>query len=105
VLIAFFQSWYSPEGRYAPLRGGEMVTIGMGTELAFEFTLKDGQLSSSVFLKLFATRIFVELDWIEQTTPPFDPKFEGTGRHRIEKEKFDEMATWNAFTVMLTLTA
>ena len=78
----------------------------MGGERAFEYTLEDGQVSSSGFLKLFVTREFVDLDWIKQTIEPFDLKFKGTGRKLVmTKENFNKMATWDALTVMLTMTA
>ncbi|KAF7356196.1 Metacaspase-7 [Mycena venus] len=101
------QQWYSPEGRYAlaPLRSGERdVKIGMGSERAFEFMLEPGQVSSSGFLKLFVTREFVDLKWINQAISPFSLKFRGAPRDAGEGYKFDKM-TWDALTVTLTMTA
>ncbi|KAF7356191.1 hypothetical protein MVEN_00950400 [Mycena venus] len=101
------QQWYSPEGRYAgaALQSGETLTIGMGSERAFEFMLEPGEVSSCGFLKLFVTREFIDLDWIRQTVSPFSPSFQGNGRRTTEKEEFDKMVTWDALTVTLTMIA
>ncbi|KAF8217083.1 caspase domain-containing protein [Mycena galopus ATCC 62051] len=100
------QQWYVPETRFGrpPLQDNQPVTIGMGREHAFEFMLEPGQKSSSGFVKLFVTREFVDLGWINQRIPPFDSKFVGNGRSRAQEEPFDKMATWDALTVTLTMT-
>ncbi|KAK7024881.1 Metacaspase-7 [Favolaschia claudopus] len=100
------QEWYSPEGRNsAPLKTNGFVTVGMGGERAFEFTMEDGQVTSSGFIKLFVTREYVDLRWIKQTTEPFKADFKGTGRLKARTETFNKLATWDALTVVLTMTA
>ncbi|KAJ7918596.1 hypothetical protein B0H13DRAFT_2434997 [Mycena leptocephala] len=69
--------WYSPEGSHAPLPSGKRLTLGMGGEHAFEFTLPEGQEESSGFLKLFVAREYVDLERIEQRMSPFHPEFVG----------------------------
>ncbi|KAJ7899339.1 caspase domain-containing protein [Mycena leptocephala] len=89
------QNWYSPAGVDVepPLPSGGMVTIGMGSERAFNFTLLPGELSSCGFLKLFMTTEYIDLGWIPQELSPFDPRFEGTGRLRISHEPLDLRTT------------
>ncbi|KAF7356226.1 ICE-like protease (Caspase) p20 domain protein [Mycena venus] len=96
--------WYLPAN--APLPSGKTVTLGMGSDLAFDFTLSPGERSSSGFLKLFATRNYVDLAWMQQELSPFDPRFEGTGRLRMSDEPLNFMSTkWGELTVPLTITA
>ncbi|KAJ7872051.1 caspase domain-containing protein [Mycena leptocephala] len=102
------QNWYSPAGASVepPLQRGTMVTIGMGSERAFDFTLSPGELSSCGFLKLFVTSEYIDLGWIQQELSPFDPRFVGTGRLRMPHEPLDlRDAMWDAQTVTLTITA
>ncbi|KAK7012789.1 Metacaspase-7 [Favolaschia claudopus] len=100
------QEWYYPQGRESPpLKTNEFVTVGMGGERAFEFTMEDGQVTSSGFIKLFVTREFVDLSGIKQTTKPFNANFEGTGRLNAGRERFNSLATWGALTVRVTITA
>ncbi|KAJ7899351.1 caspase domain-containing protein [Mycena leptocephala] len=105
------QNWYSPAGAGVepPLQSRGMVTIGMGSERAFDFTLSPGELSSRGFLKLFVTSDYIDLGWIQQELSPFDPRFEGIGRLRISHEPVDLRtrwdAIWDAWTVTLTITA
>jgi hypothetical protein len=85
-----------------------MVTIGMGSECAFEFTLSPGELSSCGFLKLFVTSDYIDLGWIQQELSPFDPRFVGTERLRISHEPLDLRTTrwdarWDARTVALKI--
>jgi hypothetical protein len=92
-----------------PLPSEGMVTIGMGSERAFNFTLSPGELSSCGFLKLFVTTEYINLGWIQQDLSPFDPRFEGTGRLRISHEPLDLRTTrwdarWDALMVTLTIT-
>jgi hypothetical protein len=87
-----------------------MVTIGMGSECAFEFTLSSGELSSCGFLKLFVTSEYIDLGWIQQKLSPFDPRFVGTGRLRIAHEPLDLRMTrsdamWDALMVTLVIAA
>ncbi|KAJ6614145.1 caspase domain-containing protein [Mycena sp. CBHHK59/15] len=101
------QSWHSPAGAHvrAPLRAsGGTVTIGMGGERAFEFSLGPHETSSSGFIKVFVTTEFIDLGWIEQEMSPFDPKFEGTGRLEMRREPFVKVPTWDALHVVLTMT-
>ncbi|KAJ7625706.1 caspase domain-containing protein [Roridomyces roridus] len=75
--------WYSPEGRQvrAPLEcDGGSVTIGMGSEYAFEFALPPGESISSGFLKLFVATQYLDIGWIEQKMSPFDLRYQGTQR-------------------------
>ncbi|KAJ7828863.1 caspase domain-containing protein [Mycena leptocephala] len=104
------QNWYSPAaaGVESPLPSGGMVTIGMGSECAFEFTLSSGELSSCGFLKLFVTSDYVDLGWIQQELSPFDSRFVGTERLRISHEPLDLRTTrwdarWDARTVALKI--
>ncbi|KAJ7923547.1 caspase domain-containing protein [Mycena leptocephala] len=85
------QNWYSPPGAgiEPPLQSGGMVTIGMGSERAFDFTLSPSELSSCGFLKLFVTSEYIDLGWIQQDLSPLDPRFEGTGRLRRSHEPLD----------------
>ncbi|KAJ7905991.1 caspase domain-containing protein [Mycena leptocephala] len=71
------QNWYSPAGAGVepPLPSGATVTIGMGSERAFDFTLLPGEESSCGFLKLFVTSEYIDLGWIQQELSPFDSRF------------------------------
>ncbi|KAJ6582414.1 hypothetical protein B0H19DRAFT_1118255 [Mycena capillaripes] len=99
------EKWYTPESRNAaPLYANDgTVTVGMGGEKAFEFSLPRDKRESSGFLKLFVTREFIDLGWIVQGLSPFDQKFEGTGRLKVQREKLDCISTWDALTVTLTM--
>ncbi|KAJ7899316.1 caspase domain-containing protein [Mycena leptocephala] len=92
------QNWYSPAaaGVEPPLRSVGMVTIGMGSERAFDFTLSPGELSSCGFLKLFVTSEYIDLGWIQQELSPLDPRFVGTGRFRTSHEPLDLRTRWDA---------
>ncbi|KAJ7914399.1 caspase domain-containing protein [Mycena leptocephala] len=92
------QNWYSPAGAGVepPLPSGGMVTIGMGSERAFDFTLSPGELSSCGFLKLFVASDCIDLGWILQELSPFDPRFVGTGRLRMLHEPLDLRTRWDA---------
>ncbi|KAJ7914403.1 caspase domain-containing protein [Mycena leptocephala] len=92
------QNWYSPAGAGVepPLPSGATVTVGMGSERAFDFTLSPGELSSCGFLKLFVTSDYIDLGWIQQELSPFDPRFVGTGRFRISHEPLDLRTRWDA---------
>jgi hypothetical protein len=81
-----------------------MVTIGMGSERAFDFTLSPGELSSCGFLKLFVTSEYIDLGWIQQELSPFDPRIVGTGRFRMSHEPLDFRTRWNAMWDALTVT-
>ncbi|KAJ7906015.1 caspase domain-containing protein [Mycena leptocephala] len=88
-----------------PLPSEGTVTIGMGSECAFEFTLSPGELSSCGFLKLFVTSEYIDLRWIQQKLSPFDPRFVGTGRLRMLHEPLDLRTTrsdamWDVLTVL-----
>jgi hypothetical protein len=96
-----------------PLRSGGTLTLGMGGERAFEFTLKKDQKESSGFLKLFVAEKFVDLKWIKQSMSPFDAEFVGVGQRlspfdavvgvgRISMKY--ELKDWDALTVLLTMT-
>ncbi|KAJ7923554.1 caspase domain-containing protein [Mycena leptocephala] len=100
------QNWYSSAGAgvESPLPSGAMVTIGMGSERAFDFTLSPGELSSCGFLKLFVTSEYIDLGWIQQELSPFDPRFVGTGRFRVSHEPLDLRTRWNAMWDALTVT-
>ncbi|KAF8172852.1 hypothetical protein K438DRAFT_176957 [Mycena galopus ATCC 62051] len=100
------QQWYAPPTRFGrpPLQVDWPITVGMGHENAFEFMLEPDQKSSSGFVKLFVTREFVDLSWINQRISPFDPKFVRSGRPDTQAGPFDKMATWDALTVTLTIT-
>ncbi|KAJ6582014.1 hypothetical protein B0H19DRAFT_522207 [Mycena capillaripes] len=99
------EEWYTPENRNAaPLDANDgKVTLGMGGEKAFEFSLPPGKQESSGFLKLFVTREYIDLEWINQRRSPFDPRFVGPGRLKAVKETLDSTSTWDASTVMLTM--
>jgi hypothetical protein len=73
-----------------------MVTIGMGSQRAFDFTLSPGELSSCGFLKLFVTSEYIDLGWIQQELSPLDPRFVGTGRFRMSHEPLDLRTRWDA---------
>ncbi|KAJ7899314.1 caspase domain-containing protein [Mycena leptocephala] len=92
------QNWYSPaaSGVEPLLRSVGMVTIGMGSQRAFDFTLSPGELSSCGFLKLFVTSEYIDLGWIQQELSPLDPRFVGTGRFRMSHEPLDLRTRWDA---------
>ncbi|KAJ7083811.1 caspase domain-containing protein [Mycena epipterygia] len=100
-------SWYAPAGMHVkpplPARGGAL-TIGMGGERAFEFTLPPGESESSGFLKLFVSTQYLELGWIQQPVSPFDPKYEGTPRLDGTREPMADVERWDALSVLLTMT-
>ncbi|KAJ7896200.1 caspase domain-containing protein [Mycena leptocephala] len=58
--------YFDPEAYtiHAPLLHESTVTIGMGSEPAFEFTLSLGEESSAGLLKVFVTSVYVDLGWI-----------------------------------------
>ncbi|KAF7364906.1 hypothetical protein MVEN_00361100 [Mycena venus] len=100
------QPWYLPAGPRInpPLPSGGIVTLGMGSDPSFEFTLSPGELSSCGYLKLFVTKDYVDLGWMEQELSPFDQHFEGTGRLRMSEEPLNFMSTiWDALTVTVTI--
>ncbi|KAJ7242297.1 hypothetical protein C8J57DRAFT_1726371 [Mycena rebaudengoi] len=101
------QCWYFPEDkRVPPLKAnGKEVRIGMGGEPPFEFGLLPGKTSSSGFLKLFVSTHYLDLDWIEQETSPFDQAFTGTGRLTGKCVKLQKMPKWDALKVKLTMTS
>jgi hypothetical protein len=89
-----------------PLKAnGKEVGIGMGGEPPFEFGLPPGKTSSSGFLKLFVSTHYLDLDWIEQETSPFDQAFTGTGRLTGKCVKLQKMPKWDALKVKLTMTS
>ncbi|KAJ7918590.1 caspase domain-containing protein [Mycena leptocephala] len=92
------QNWYSPAaaGVEPPLPSEGMVTIGMGSERAFDFTLSSGELSNCGLLKLFVTSEYIDLGWIQQESSPFDPQFVGTERFRMSHEPLDLRTRWDA---------
>ncbi|KAJ7884026.1 hypothetical protein B0H13DRAFT_1721125 [Mycena leptocephala] len=102
------RSWYSPASVHdaAPLKKNGVLTIGMGSESAFQFpeTLPPGVSSSSAFLKMFVSTQHLDLGWIQQETP-FDPQYEGTWRLGGAREAFAALPRWDALKVILTLTA
>ncbi|KAF7354735.1 CASPASE-P20 domain-containing protein [Mycena sanguinolenta] len=97
------QQWYSPACTRTPLLSdGGTVTLGMGSDRAFQFELSPGELASSGFFKLFVTDEYIDLGWIKQEMSPF----EGTGRLRLSHESLDLVSMrWDALTVALTITA
>ncbi|KAJ6455387.1 caspase domain-containing protein [Mycena sanguinolenta] len=97
------EQWYSPACARSPLKSdGETVTLGMGSDRAFQFELSPGELLSSGFFKLFVTDEYIDLGWIKQDTSPF----ESTGRLRLSHESWDLVTMrWDALTVALTITA
>ncbi|KAJ7300434.1 hypothetical protein DFH08DRAFT_908538, partial [Mycena albidolilacea] len=52
-----------------------ILTLGMGTETAYQFLLPQDKRESSGFLKLIMTREAVDLSWIEQLVPLIDAKY------------------------------
>jgi hypothetical protein len=96
---------YEPAGARvkAPLLRGNTLTIGMGSEPAFEFTLPADQKCSSGLLKLFVSNVYIDLEWIQQKLPPFDPLFGGARKPRPVLEELGP--TWDALTVTVTMTA
>ncbi|KAJ7097244.1 caspase domain-containing protein [Mycena belliarum] len=99
--------WHAPAGArvYPPLKhGGGTITVGMGSEAAYRFSLPQGQHASSGFLKVFVSSKYLDLDWIQQRRSPFHPDFRGTQRLEMIKERLPEMPKWDAFCVALTMT-
>ncbi|KAJ7890729.1 hypothetical protein B0H13DRAFT_2340914 [Mycena leptocephala] len=88
----------------AATNGGTM-TIGMGSDPAFEFTLPPCEESSSGFFKLFVTSDYIDLDWIQQRTSPFDMGTMGARAPGVGRETLEWIPTWNALTLILTMTA
>ncbi|KAJ7209200.1 caspase domain-containing protein [Mycena pura] len=102
------QMWYSPPSKKveAPLkRSAGEVTVGMGGEAAFQFTLPAGVSKDSGFLKLFVSTQFLDLDWMEQIDSPFDAEYKGTGRLDVVREVLKQQETWDAYKVTLTMTS
>jgi hypothetical protein len=85
-----------------PLYASGTVTVGMGGEGAFCFTLPAGKTSSSAFIKMFVSTEYIDLAWIEQKISPFDPRFCWTGRLTMSRELLD-YSDWNALCVVLTM--
>ncbi|KAJ7083790.1 hypothetical protein C8R44DRAFT_753352 [Mycena epipterygia] len=106
--------WYSPEdanGRPPLFKTQGKVNVGMGGEYPYSFAFppKDKSnskdRSSSGFLKLFVSTEYLDFNWIEQTTSPFDPKFQALGRldgFRV-KHVGIKNSKWNAIEVVLTM--
>jgi len=96
------QMWYCPSSRRAePLKKGGQMTIGLGDETAFQFSLPAGQTSSSGFVKVIASTEPLDLEWIEQRYSPFDPEF---SRRRMGRELDVDVMKWEALVVTLTMT-
>ncbi|KAJ7300634.1 hypothetical protein DFH08DRAFT_908307 [Mycena albidolilacea] len=97
--------WYPYQKQEAvplPAKTGTL-TLGMGTETAYQFLLPQDKRESSGFLKLVMTREAVGLRWIEQPVPLIDAKYPVVGgRHN---ESLDHLSGWDALTVTLTMTA
>ncbi|KAJ7717107.1 caspase domain-containing protein [Mycena maculata] len=102
--------WYKPESyKVAPLTkktedADGTVTVGMGSERAFEFMLPPDQPHSSGFLKLFVATQHLDISWIKQNVSPFDPNFQGTPRIQAGQEPLVAIPEWDALTVVLTMT-
>ncbi|KAF7354732.1 ICE-like protease (Caspase) p20 domain protein [Mycena sanguinolenta] len=97
---------FSPAWAPVPLRSGKTVTLGMGSDRAFQFEVPPGKLLSSGYLKLLVTNEYIDLDWMRQDLSPFDPQFQGSGRVRPLQEPLDTLSTsWDAATVELTIIA
>ncbi|KAJ7208664.1 caspase domain-containing protein [Mycena pura] len=93
--------WYQPGSSKASLNGrGGTVAIGMGGEPAFAFWIGS---SNHGFLKLFISTHHLNLDWIQQTTSPFDPdfRFYGTARDGGMEKIIED---WSAFRVTVVVT-
>ncbi|KAJ7896201.1 hypothetical protein B0H13DRAFT_2276140 [Mycena leptocephala] len=93
--------FYGPPGRNVapPLTATKRtLTIGMGRELAFNFTLDPEQPSPALF-KLFVTNVYVELECIEQTLSPLNPGFRKAPTPRREQLP----PTWDALTVIFRM--
>ncbi|KAF8211813.1 hypothetical protein K438DRAFT_1929038 [Mycena galopus ATCC 62051] len=101
------EQWYSPASvRDPPLPSGKQLTLGMGSDRAFEFALSPGEVSSSGFFRLFVTDVYIDLGWIQQEMSLFEQGFEAAGRFRPLTESLDLMSMrWDAVTVELTITA
>jgi len=69
--------WYEPDGTRSepPLNDKGEITVGMGTEQAFTFSLPEGGTSARGFLKLFVSTEYLDLKWIEQTESPLNKSF------------------------------
>ncbi|KAF7355858.1 hypothetical protein MVEN_00914400 [Mycena venus] len=87
-----------------PLPKGETVTIGMGSEPAFEFLSPPHEKLSSGFFKLFVTSVYIDLDWIKQQTSPFDTGVMSARAPALGRETLEHIPTWSALTVILTMT-
>jgi hypothetical protein len=85
-------------------RNGGTVSIGMVGEKAFQFVLPAGVSSSSGFVKLLVSTQYLDLDWIQQTSP-FHAVFEGMDRVEMTPESLRDVLRWDAFNVLLTMTA
>jgi hypothetical protein len=85
------------------------LTVGIGSTPAFEFTFpedlhREGAKSSSGFLKLLVAIEYVNLEWIEQKSSPFDSSFMSPRAPGLSRtvERMPEV-TWDALTVTLTM--
>ncbi|KAJ7146544.1 caspase domain-containing protein [Mycena epipterygia] len=98
--------WHIPQSAHdrPPLHRSGGVTVGMGGEGAFSFTLPPGTTSSSGFIKMFVSTEYMDLTWIEQKISPFDPRFLGTGRLTGKMFREQDESDWNALCVVLKMT-
>ncbi|KAJ7190179.1 hypothetical protein GGX14DRAFT_606401 [Mycena pura] len=103
-LFYFDPTWYEPVSAQ-PLRGrGGTVTIGMGSQPAFQFSLSAGEAESSGFLKLFIATHYLELAWIQQAVSPLDHRFEGTERGGgIGRYPDTGESRWDALNIQLMI--
>ncbi|KAJ7625761.1 hypothetical protein FB45DRAFT_922236 [Roridomyces roridus] len=98
--------WFVPESAHrAPLTAAGTVVVGMGSEGAFSFTLPPGDTveSSSGFVKMFVSTVYLDLGWIEQRVSPFDDKFHDSGRLFSSREQLETGEGWNSLCVFLTM--
>ncbi|KAJ7738192.1 caspase domain-containing protein [Mycena metata] len=103
------QLWYEPPDSRAacPLSAHGSLTIGLGTENAFEFSLEPNESKSSGFLKLFVASQPLELKGIQQRESPLNTSFRGRQRGVEESVQLDlvkDVEAWDALEVLLTMT-
>ncbi|KAJ7146545.1 caspase domain-containing protein [Mycena epipterygia] len=99
--------WYIPPSALdgAPLKAnGGKVSVGMGGEGAFWFTLPPGSTKSTCFIKLFVSTRYLDLAWIEQKKSPWEKNFDSEGVSRIydHRDTFRK-PDWGALEVVMKM--
>ncbi|KAJ7511634.1 hypothetical protein B0H11DRAFT_1952352 [Mycena galericulata] len=98
--------FYTPPSAHdgGPLKMGGNVSVGMGGEHAFYFSLPPGLTESFGIFKLFVSTTYIDLPWIKQMQSPWRKDFQGVGRADAGREKSLRGPDWAAMEVVLEIT-